>query len=757
MNQSIFSRQHSNFDLLFDRSSTLGLQLSSVLFAFLAIAAATGDYFSACSSLLSVLISAGVLTIAGLPLIYFWALPSLTAGLIAVNKQLNVDLNTATRHAATLETELSKLAFQKRILDQHAIVSETDASGIITYANDAFCRISRLPREALIGQSHSIVNGGIHSPEFWKDMYDTLGRGEVWQGEVCNRAGDGSHYWVQATNAAVHDEDGVVLGYVSVRTDITENKLHQQRLEHTQQLLLEATADAEAANRAKSGFLATMSHEIRTPMNGVLGMLGLLMDCDLPTEQKKLVRTARESADSLLVIINDILDYSKLEAGRIQLENITFSLNQILDSVISLLKSRADSKNLYLELDLAPDLPPWITGDPTRLRQILFNLIGNAIKFTERGGVRAIVSHKTTSSDGIEVSFEIRDTGIGIPKEARSRLFTRFSQADDSTTRRFGGTGLGLAISKQLANLMGGEIGVESVVGKGSRFWFTIIAQPADKPELLDSPAATAYDDLLDDRLRILVADDNHVNQMFVRALLTKRGHTVDVVSNGAEALVAVQRCSYDIVLMDVQMPEMDGVEATRRLRNLDGPAGSIPIIALTANAMTGQREEYLAAGMDDYISKPIEPMQLFSSIVRVFLSSRGRHTSAERDAQIETTSAEISTGPSIPVIDEERINDLKKYLDGPALRLALSAFPQEALECVSALKSAVASSDSAALHRAVHRLQGMASNFGASRLTHILSQISANDYHGTLPLDWSDLLSDAVASTIAEINAVTQ
>ena len=683
------------------------------------------------------LVDASLLTALSAPILYLLTIAPFMKRAQNAQQELLRELSDNADKTDKLSATLAKLDFQKRILDQHAIVSETDVHGTITYANDAFCRISQQSRHELVGQSHRIVNSAVHPPEFWEEMYAALGRGEVWQGEVCNRAKDGSTYWVQATNSAVRDDRGTLLGYVSIRTDITDNKLHQQRLEETQKLLIEATEKAEAANLAKSEFLATMSHEIRTPMNGVLGMLGLLLDSEMPPDQRKLVLTARESADSLLVVINDILDYSKLEANRIQLESISFSPLQIIDGILSILSARADAKSIMLDSDIAPDLPPWIEGDPTRLRQILFNLVGNAIKFTERGSVRLIVSHRSIENDDIELYFEVRDTGIGVPKEARSRLFTRFSQADGSTTRKFGGTGLGLAISKQLANMMGGAIGVESSPGKGSRFWFTIRARTAERPEDPVSPAADAYDALIDRKLRILVADDNHVNQMFVSALLAKRGHTVDVVANGIEAIVALNRCQYDIVLMDVQMPEMDGPTATRQIRRLPGPVSAIPIIALTANAMAGQREEYLAAGMDDYVSKPIDPVELFASIAKACLPRRQdadppAHWSVPEfklaGPELTMDAASLFTPDTAsPLINGDRLRQLREHVTPESLHTALADFPLEADECVALLEHALACRDAEKVKRVAHRFKGMAGNFGADRLTGLLQQMETH------------------------------
>ncbi len=663
---------------------------------------------------------------------------------------LGYALDISKRKQAELELAAQRDLVQRILDNDPNLIFIKDAQGNFVMANRAVSDLFGVEPGALVDKSNYEVHNNEDEVEGYNETdQDVIETGATIQLEETATLPDGTVKTFSTTKMPFVRQDGETQ-VLAISVDISERKAYEESL-------YEAKDAAEAATRAKSAFLATMSHEIRTPLNAVIGMTGLLLDTELNAEQKGYATAAKHSGEHLLQLINDILDVSKLDAGKVDLEVHPFSLRQEVDTVADMMRLTAERKGLELITQLSPDLAPYVQGDAARLRQVLLNLVGNAVKFTETGAVRIEVGRDDAASSGDTQSVHIRviDSGIGISPDAVDALFDEFSQADSSTTRRFGGTGLGLAISHRLVELMGGEIWVESEEGEGTTFHVRLPLPISDEP--VDETVGTFDMSTASEPLRILVAEDNHPNQLLIRTLLGKAGHNVDVVGNGLEAVEAVQTIPYDLVLMDVQMPELDGIDATQRIRALGGAVGKIPIVALTAEASSGTREKLLAAGMDDYLSKPIDRKKLARALHQWGHPTESPtadtpnplpETDLARESSPDTPPSDTppsdtppsdtppsdtplsdtpqsDTPPSdTPLIDQDTLDELRDIL-GTEMVISLFEEFDTSLDTVADdFTDAHDSADLDQIKRLGHSLKGSAGNLGAKRLSELAATI---------------------------------
>jgi two-component system, sensor histidine kinase and response regulator len=682
------------------------------------------------------------------------------------------DALTARRKAEESAAALRKLSLAVEQSPESIVITDLDAC--IEYVNDAFLKSTGFGRDEVIGQNPRILQSGNTPPESIVSLWQTLLRGETWKGEFHNRRKDGSEFIEFAIIAPLRNEQGQTTHYVAVKEDVTDKKrigreldIHRHHLEEvvaerTRQLD-EARDRAEVANRTKSSFIANMSHEIRTPLNAIIGLTHLMRRSALPTEQTQRLDKIDSAGQHLLAIINDILDLSKIEAGRLELESVDFHLAAVLDHVQSIMAEPAQEKGLTLRID-HDGVPLWLHGDPTRLRQALLNYTSNAVKFTERGEVNLRAQLLARQGDELLVRFEVQDTGIGLAPEQIAHLFQAFEQADASTTRRYGGTGLGLVVTRRLAELMGGETGVSSTSGKGSTFWFTARLREGTSaiPALALKPASDAEAELRRHAggKRILLAEDNAINREVALDLLQAVGFTVDLAEDGRQALVRAHTCAYDLVLMDMQMPRLDGLAATRELRAMPEYRDT-PIIALTANAFSEDRRACEGAGMNDFIAKPVEPAVLYATLLKWL---PGASTAAGADSSAATQPA---------MLDEQATRQIERLTALPGMDVArgLHALRGKRARYVSLLRQlldghrddvermrqSLANGEREEARRHAHSLKGVGGTMGCTTLAQQATRIDALLREPAAPDDRQQIepMLDALTAEFASLSAV--
>lgn len=594
------------------------------------------------------------------------------------------------------EKSLARLAAIVESSDD-AIVSKT-LNGIIQTWNVGAERLFGYRAEEIIGQPITLLLPPERMHEEDQILERVRSGRRVTHLETVRVTKDGRRIDVSVTVSPIKDQDGRIIGASKIAHDITERK-------RAETALLEAKTAAEAANEAKSLFLANISHEVRTPMNAILGMIELAMRHAINPTTKDCLSTAKESADILLALLNDLLDSAKIESGNLQLEAAPLRLRSILDHVTRVFSVRASERGLAFYCRTPEDIPSAVIGDQVRLRQVLFNLVGNAIKFTERGEVVVSVRVESQESEEVQLEFSVRDTGIGIPRDDLNRIFKPFAQADVSTARRFGGTGLGLSISANLVALMGGRIWAESEPGQGSTFFFTICL-PLAKELPLEQEPSFGIPSAPSAVLRILLVEDNPANQKLATYILRERGHTVEVAGNGQQSLRMTQENRYDVILMDVQMPGMDGLETTAAIRARAGGQNRVPIIAMTARAMQDDREQCMEQGMDGYLSKPIEAREMISLIegLAAGVAPAVCEAAAPRKPTGRTSAAVFDFGVALT-----RCRGSENVLAG-----MVQSFVDEVRNLLPKMREALAKDDLAELGRLGHRLKGTIVYLGA-------------------------------------------
>jgi PAS domain S-box-containing protein len=602
------------------------------------------------------------------------------------------DITEQKKNDNILQQTLKELSDYKYALDASSIVEVTDNNGVMNYVNENFCKISQYTSEELIGKSHRMINSAYHSKELMRNLWTTISGGKIWRDEIKNKAKDGTFYWVLTTIIPFTDFKGIPYQYVAIRTDITEQKrIEKELLEAKEQAELAksyaeiAQLKAEDAVKSKQQFLSNMSHEIRTPMNAIIGFTKVLLKTDLTAKQKEYLTAIKISGDALIVLINDILDLAKVDAGKMSFENIPFKLASSIGSMLHLFETKIQEKNLKLIKEYDQRIPEILMGDPVRLHQIILNLVSNAVKFTSTGTITVSVLQLDEDAEKVTIQFSVNDTGIGIPEGKKDSIFDNFQQASSNTSRIFGGTGLGLSIVKQLVEPQGGSIWVESELNEGSRFSFILSFQKTtNQAETLND--IIELDTEIKD-IKVLVVEDMALNQLLMRTLLDDFGFGCDITANGKLAIEKLAIKEYDIILMDLQMPEMNGFEATKYIRNV--LKSDIPIIALTADVTTVDVAKCKEVGMNDYIAKPVDERLLYSKIVGLVKKSIPEKTIALEKIKYTDLSYLMQRTKADPALMMEMI----------------SLYLEQTPPLISTMKQSLKDKDWVTLGNAVHKM----------------------------------------------------
>jgi PAS domain S-box-containing protein len=666
-----------------------------------------------------------------------------------VGSMFDVTERHRTNEALRLRDEFFKALFENGGVG----IMSNDDQGRFIEVNDTSLEFFGVERKDLLGQTLIGYTHPDHRARAAEQIRKLIS-GEVdhWRWEKLFLRKDGEERWGDVAASAIRGPDGHFISGITVLVDITARKRQEDELRKVREA-------AEAANRAKSAFLATMSHEIRTPMNAILNTAAFALETELTQQQREYMTVIGTAARGLLALINHILDFSKIEAEKLELESAPFALMEVLHEVTQIFRANVLETGIELVIHAGSDVPRTLVGDAHRLRQVLINLVGNAFKFTERGEVRIHVKRGSASDGLVELRFSVRDSGIGIPKEQQGQLFQAFSQADSSTTRRYGGTGLGLAISLRLARLMGGDLSLESELGMGSTFTLTarfgVVAAlsevpipAADLAGQLAAPAPSSAGAGEFTGLRVLVAEDNEANRFVATELLSRLGFDIDVAVDGAQAVKMALEKSYACVLMDVQMPQMDGIEATRQIR-ADPLGAALPIIAMTANAMKGDQEVFLAAGMNDYVPKPIDRNALLEALRRQVVRTPKRAVPDGGPPDGVPPDVEPPSMPGALAGVDVQGAYARLGVSRETLGRLLARFAQGLPRGLAVLASAVKARDHDAVRLHAHSLSGSAGTLAVDRLRWAAAALEAAGRARRGPLDELFAAVEAEARTV--------